>query len=132
MVSMSKMPPSRLTISISYSNALSMKVISCRYGWCRRRLDAVIGENVIFDFIFFLTIVLMKKSEKILKNTSHEGCPVRIFSGSLEPYFMVKKYFKNSRIFLLVLEVKHYLHILVEKRSSGDAFYVIFSYFLKM
>ena len=99
MVSMSKMPPSRLTISISYSNALNMKVIFCRYGRCRRRLDAVIGENVIFDFIFFLTIVLMKKSEKILKNTSHEGCPVRIFSGFLEPYFMVKKIFQKFKDF---------------------------------
>src|ERR1700744_1936971 len=96
------------------------------------RVDAVIGENVIFDFIFFLTIVLMKNSEKILKNTSHEGCPVRIFSGSLEPYFIVKKIFQKFKDFLLVLEVKYYLHILVEKWSSGDAFYVIFSDFLKM
>ena len=44
-----------------------MKVIFCKYDTSRRRLHAVIGENVILGFIFFLTIASTKKSEKIMK-----------------------------------------------------------------
>ena len=56
-----------------------MKVIFCKYDTSRRRLHAVIGENVILGFIFFLTIASTKKSEKIMKIISRYVIFFRFF-----------------------------------------------------